>query len=66
MSARDRIERAALAAARATGCTCSPDITVRDLGHELYDTTMLHDDWCPLALPTDQVVVVPDTGRGEL
>jgi hypothetical protein len=64
---RGRIRRAALAGARALGCTCSPDITVRDLGHGLYDTTVAHDDWCPLAIPTDQVVLIPGAqGRDEL
>jgi hypothetical protein len=56
----DRIKRATLAAARASGCTCSPDITVRELGDGVYDNTIAHDDWCLLAFSHDQTVIVPD------
>lgn len=35
---------AVLAAARAQGCTCRPDITLDGAGH----AHALHDDWCAL------------------
>ena len=37
-------EQALLAAARAEGCTCNPDITLEPNGHAYTR----HDDWCAL------------------
>lgn len=43
-------QQAALIAARADGCTCNPEISIKanagngDIGH----ATIRHDDWCAL------------------
>lgn len=36
-------EQAAIAATRAAGCTCDPDITINGIR-----ATVKHDDWCAL------------------
>jgi hypothetical protein len=63
-SERERIKQAALASARAAGCTCSPYVRVRSLGRDCYGSTVSHDDECPLAAGRDQVVLLPDEGTG--
>lgn len=43
--------KAMLAAARAAGCTCSPDISVSDVEHEAF---VYHDAWCALLRQGDR------------
>ncbi len=42
-------EQAALAAAKASGCTCEPEITVKGI-----TATISHDDWCALLRREDR------------
>jgi len=45
---RERLRVATLAAARAQGCACQPEITMHKLEPGIWRPTVAHDDWCPL------------------
>ena len=62
-------KRAALRAARAIGCVCAPEITVRWLG-DLPLAAVAHDPWCPAlrvqegnGTPSADVVIYPRSPR---
>lgn len=45
---RGRLAEAALAATRAAGCTCAPDMVLHRGAGGVLHVHVAHDDWCPL------------------
>lgn len=56
---RKRLRAAAITAARASGCRCSPDVRHLGAGH----LELAHDDWCPMTDHNRQAVIVPAAWR---
>lgn len=56
---RKRIRAAAITAARASGCTCDPDVRHDATGR----MTVSHDHWCAMADHGQQVVIVHPSWR---
>ena len=46
--------RAALLAARAQGCTCSPEVEIRELRPGVHTAIVAHDAWCALLRREDR------------
>lgn len=50
---RQRTRQVALRTARMSGCTCAPDIVVKQHDH----VVLHHDDWCPMLHHGSQYVI---------
>jgi hypothetical protein len=45
---KEKVMGAALAAARAQGCVCRPELKLVEIEPGFYTARLAHDDWCPL------------------
>lgn len=50
--------KAAKTDAELKGCTCDAEITTREVAPRVWDTSIRHDDWCPVLANGDQYGVV--------
>lgn len=69
MSRAADLRRVMVHACHVQGCTCDPQVTIREDDGVIVDVQVAHDDWCPLLRAHDsadgrrQQVVIADMGR---
>ncbi len=47
----EELVEATLRRAREIGCTCDPEVELREIEPGIYSALMMHEDWCPLVRP---------------